>query len=249
MSTGGPSPGVKCGQGVMLLTTHPHPVLRSSMRRSYTSSLAWYLYDIAGQLYFCWLLLQNGIIQSILCNCNHSRIYCVPTWVLIIPYSSTTVVCSGCSKAGRNFARNVCEFCLQVSLFTTLGFFTCCKILHGDYSFISSPKKVVLRTFSPLKIHHPQPGLNLRTSGPMASMITITLPRTCAEYGLGLFHLSSHVSKCFWSHSASYWLGMTAFIWSGKETSASLNFDRRDRSLSCRLLGCWITILSPDRRL
>jgi hypothetical protein len=37
MSTRVPSPGVKCGRGVTL-PTHPHPVLRSRMSRSYISS-------------------------------------------------------------------------------------------------------------------------------------------------------------------------------------------------------------------
>jgi len=35
MGTGGPFPGVKRGQAVML-TTHSHPVPRSTMNRSYT---------------------------------------------------------------------------------------------------------------------------------------------------------------------------------------------------------------------
>jgi hypothetical protein len=38
MGTGGPFPGAKCGRGVTL-TTHPQLVGRSSMSRSYTSSL------------------------------------------------------------------------------------------------------------------------------------------------------------------------------------------------------------------
>jgi hypothetical protein len=37
MGTGDPFPGVKRGRGVML-TTHPHLMLRSRMSRSYTSS-------------------------------------------------------------------------------------------------------------------------------------------------------------------------------------------------------------------
>jgi hypothetical protein len=38
MGTGGPFPGLKCGQGVTL-TTYPHTVPRSRMSRSYTSCL------------------------------------------------------------------------------------------------------------------------------------------------------------------------------------------------------------------
>jgi hypothetical protein len=45
MGTGGLSPGVKRGQGVML-TTHPHLVLRLSMSRSYTSSPPMHLHGI-----------------------------------------------------------------------------------------------------------------------------------------------------------------------------------------------------------
>jgi hypothetical protein len=48
---GGSSLGVKRGWG-MMLTIHPHLVLRSRMSKSYISSPSWHLRGIAGQLYF-----------------------------------------------------------------------------------------------------------------------------------------------------------------------------------------------------
>jgi lipid-A-disaccharide synthase-like uncharacterized protein len=51
MDTGGSSLGVKRGWG-MMLTIHPHLVLRSRMSKSYISSPSWHLRGIAGQLYF-----------------------------------------------------------------------------------------------------------------------------------------------------------------------------------------------------
>jgi hypothetical protein len=56
------------------------------------------------------------------------------------------------SEAGRNWARNVREFCLSVSLSYLKGSLTCYKILrHGTDSFTSSPKEVVLWIFIALK--------------------------------------------------------------------------------------------------
>jgi hypothetical protein len=51
------SPGEKRGQGVTL-TTHPHPVPRWRMSRSYTSS-SWRLYNIATQLSFIYRKSRN----------------------------------------------------------------------------------------------------------------------------------------------------------------------------------------------
>jgi hypothetical protein len=51
MGTGVLSPGVKCSQGVML-TIHPHLVLRTRMSRSCISSPPWRKHGIVGQLYF-----------------------------------------------------------------------------------------------------------------------------------------------------------------------------------------------------
>jgi hypothetical protein len=61
-------------------------------------------------------------------------------------------------------------FCSYLQVF----FFTCRKILrHGTSGFTSPPKECVLRIFIALT----RQGLNLRTYGPTASNITITLPR------------------------------------------------------------------------
>jgi hypothetical protein len=55
--------------------------------------------------------------------CWHTAL---PIWVLIIPDPSSRVICSAAdthsSEAGRNLARNVRNFGLQVSLFIPLGF-------------------------------------------------------------------------------------------------------------------------------
>jgi hypothetical protein len=48
------------------------------------------------------------------------------------------------------------------------------NLRHGT----SPPKEVVLRILSPLKIHRPQPGLNPRILGPVASTLTTRPPRT-----------------------------------------------------------------------
>jgi hypothetical protein len=58
VGTGGPSPGVMHGQGVML-TTHSHLVLRSRMSRSYTLPLVACM-AVAGQLYFTDRLVLLG---------------------------------------------------------------------------------------------------------------------------------------------------------------------------------------------
>jgi hypothetical protein len=53
-------------------------------------------------------------------------------------------------------------------------FFTCRKILrHGTDGFASPPKEACGGFLSPLKTHHPRPGLNPRILGPMASTLTI----------------------------------------------------------------------------
>ena len=46
------------------------------------------------------------------------------------------------------------------------------NLRHGTHGFTSLPKEVMLRIFTLWKIHRPRPGLNPRTSGPVASMIT-----------------------------------------------------------------------------
>jgi hypothetical protein len=49
---------------------------------------------------------------------------------------------------------------------TTQGFLTCHKTLPNRVDCFTSPeKKVVLRIFIALKIHHPRPYLNPRTLG------------------------------------------------------------------------------------
>jgi hypothetical protein len=59
------SPGVKRGWGVML-TTHPHPVRRLSMSRSYTSSPHVTPWHVVGQLYFFTLqiYLHNFVLST-----------------------------------------------------------------------------------------------------------------------------------------------------------------------------------------
>ncbi|KDR12752.1 hypothetical protein L798_13056 [Zootermopsis nevadensis] len=51
------------------------------------------------------------------------------------------------------------------------------NLRHGTAGFASPPKEVVLRIFIILKIHRPRPCLNLRTLGPVASMLTTSPPR------------------------------------------------------------------------
>jgi hypothetical protein len=64
------------------------------------------------------------------------------------------------SEAGRNFARNIRKFCLQVSLFTPVCFLTCRKILrHWADGFIFPPKEVMLRFVIVFKTPLPSAGL------------------------------------------------------------------------------------------
>jgi hypothetical protein len=64
-------------------------------------------------------------------------------------------------------------------LFTlTSDFLHAVKILqHGADGFTSLPKEGVLWVFIALKIPPPQPDLNSRTLGKIASTLTITPPR------------------------------------------------------------------------
>jgi hypothetical protein len=62
----GPSPEVKCGRRVTLIT-HPHLVPRSIMSRSYTASPSWSLRGVAGHLYFTLLSFNFSSFLSSTC--------------------------------------------------------------------------------------------------------------------------------------------------------------------------------------
>jgi hypothetical protein len=107
----------------------------------------------------------------------------LPTWVLIIPNSSITVLCSGCrGDAYYRRGENLCQkwpldfayyylYCISRSL-------TCRKNLTTwGWWLYFPPKEVVRRILSPLNVHCSQLGLNPWTLGPMASMINIIPPR------------------------------------------------------------------------
>jgi hypothetical protein len=64
---------------------------------------------------------------------------------------------------------------------TAKGFLKCRKILrHVANDFPSLMKKGLLRIFIALK-NRSRPGLNLRSLGPMASMLAITLPTKISD--------------------------------------------------------------------
>ena len=73
-------------------------------------------------------------------------------------------------KSPTNFAQRL-YFRLEVLLCAV-------NLWHGTHSFTSLLKEVILRIFTLWKIHRPQPGSNLRTSDPEASMITTGPPRS-----------------------------------------------------------------------
>jgi hypothetical protein len=76
-------------------------------------------------------------------------------------------------------SEEIVNFVYQVSRSYSYGSLSCRKILrHGTDGFTSPPKEVVLRILSPLEIHRPRPGLNLRTLGPMVSTVITRPPRT-----------------------------------------------------------------------
>jgi hypothetical protein len=128
----------------------------------------------------CYWLLLRGIYWSVM----------LPIWVLIIPDLSTRVHCSGAaetpsSEAGRILARNVREFCLQVSLFMHLGFFlTFHKTFDmGPTALLPLRRKSCYVFLSLLKIHRPRLGLNLLTLAQVVSTtIIITPPRSTTCY-------------------------------------------------------------------
>jgi hypothetical protein len=69
------------------------------------------------------------------------------------------------------------------------GYLTCRKVLlrHGASSFASLPKEGLLRIFITLKNPSPQPGLNPRPLGPVASALITTSPRRLT-FMLNLLH-------------------------------------------------------------
>jgi hypothetical protein len=76
----------------------------------------------------------------------------------------------------RNMRRKWRIWPCEVFLFIlSKWYFTCRKILqHGAFSFTSPPKEGMLQIFIAVKNPSPRLGLNPRTSGPMASMLTIS---------------------------------------------------------------------------
>jgi hypothetical protein len=63
MGTGGPLPRANRGRG-MMLTTHPHLLKRSRMKRSYTSSPHWFIRGIAGQLRFYFMESESSVLLT-----------------------------------------------------------------------------------------------------------------------------------------------------------------------------------------
>jgi hypothetical protein len=55
------------------------------------------MYQMCG-LYYYWLLLGSGIVQSVPYGCDNSLSIVLPIWVRIIPDSSTRVLCSGSAE-------------------------------------------------------------------------------------------------------------------------------------------------------
>jgi hypothetical protein len=82
------------------------------------------------------------------------------------------------SEACETRVRNmVAEFCLRASVHARRVLLHAVNLRHGTDGFTSPPKEGVLRILSPLKIHHPRPGLNPRTLGPVAGTLTTRPPR------------------------------------------------------------------------
>jgi hypothetical protein len=82
----------------------------------------------------------------------------------------------------RNLAPNG-RWVLPNSHLTPQISLTRCKILRLETDgFTSPPKEVVLRISMAIKIHRRRPGLNPPILGPLASTLTITLPRVIPFY-------------------------------------------------------------------
>jgi hypothetical protein len=75
------------------------------------------------------------------------------------------------------------EFYLRTISYILVAFRNMPKIFrHGAEGFTSPPKKACCGFLSPLKIHRLRPSVNLRTSGPMVSMLTTISPRVTLVY-------------------------------------------------------------------
>jgi hypothetical protein len=105
----------------------------------------------------------------------------LPIWVLIIPDSSTRLLCSGYSryliaKRGETWREVYVNFaCISV---IPQGIFNVPQNLTtwGPTALLPLRRKSCYWFLSPLKMNHFRPGLNQRTLDPMASMITISTP-------------------------------------------------------------------------
>jgi hypothetical protein len=119
--------------------------------------------------YCCYGL--GDIVQSVQCTEAISDLLCFHIWTLIISDESTRALWKipaethGSEAFEKHYVK--CPLILPAKYLchTSQGSLTCHKILrHGADSFTSSPKEVILRIFSPLKIHCPLSGLNPQTT-------------------------------------------------------------------------------------
>jgi hypothetical protein len=86
-------------------------------------------------------------------------------------------------KMERIWAKEMIDVAYEIFLSYSKTSLTCRKILrHGAFCFTSPPKKVLLRIFIAFKTPSHRPGLNQRTFGPMASLLTVTPPRRLRFY-------------------------------------------------------------------
>jgi hypothetical protein len=96
--------------------------------------------------------------------------------------------------ASRGNGRRNVKFCIAKYFCSYLRVvFTCHSILrHGASGFTFPPKEGVLRILLPLKIHHLGLVLNPRILGPVASTLTVNLPRRLSKS----FLLLAKLKRC-----------------------------------------------------
>jgi hypothetical protein len=183
-------PGIKRGQGVTL-TTHPHLVPRSWMSGSYISSPTKRLHGVwwdSFTFYFfftvhCYGVVLHKAFQAVL----PLLMYCAfPIWVLFIPVSPITAVWqhpaeTPVAKQEKLGGKMAVNFFDELSLSYSARFLTAENLTTWDRRLYFLSERNVLRIFIALEIGRPYPGLNPRTLGQIASMITSRPPRTTSE--------------------------------------------------------------------
>jgi hypothetical protein len=135
-------------------------------------------FDNTYWLLFTLIVKSVPYTATIFCSILH-RLSEFLSFLIHAPHLSGKYQQGHSSEAGTNFARNVRQFRLRSTTVILL------RDLHHAVKFCNVGPTALLPLrrnscygyLSPLKIHRPRPGLNPRTSSPIASTITTRPPR------------------------------------------------------------------------